>query len=130
MPHKGPQRIPTIAVLINIRHAAPQARLQVLRVVPEQQHDEPPRERRKRRPGVVADARAQRLGRHDREARAGLDGQARQAEDHAREDVDDDLLVHGRDLARARGAPAKDEVAAEEAGEKGVVGAWRGGVGD
>lgn len=95
MPNQGPQRIPTIAVLVNVRHAAPQTRLQILGVVSEDEHDEPPRQRRKSRPGVVADLGVQRLGRDEREPVARLDGQARQGQGHAREDVDDDLLVDG-----------------------------------
>lgn len=113
-----------IAVLVNVRHAAPQARLQVLGVVLEQQHDQPPRQRRERGPGVVADLRVQRLGGDDGQAVAGLDGDAREGEGDAGEDVDDDLLVDGRDLAVALGALAEDDVAAEEAGEEGVKRAW------
>ena len=62
--------------------------------------------------------------RHDgQEARAGLDGQSRRREHGAREDVDDDLLADRRDAARL-GALPEDEVAAEEAREEAVVGAW------
>lgn len=41
-----------------------------------------------------------------------LDCEAGQGENDAREDVDDDLLVDGGDLARALGAGAEDKVAA------------------
>lgn len=123
MPHQGPQRIPAVAVLVNISHTAPQTRLQILRVVLEQQHDHAPRQRRKRGPGVVGDLRVQRLARHDGQAVAGLDGDARQGQGDAGEDVDDNLLVDGRDLAVALGALSEDDVAAEEAGKEGVEGA-------
>lgn len=123
MPQQGPQRVPLVAVLVNVRHAAPQAGLQLLRVVAEQQHDARPRQRREGGPGVVREVGAQRLARHDGQAVARLDGQARQRQAHAREDVDDDLLVDARRPARPRGPPPEDDVAAEEAGEEGVVGA-------
>lgn len=123
MPHQGPQRIPAVAVLVDISHAASQTRLQILRVVLEQQHDHAPRQRRKRGPGVVGDLRVQRLARHDGQAVAGLDGDARQGQSDAGEDVDDNLLVDGRDLAVALGALAEDDVAAEETGKEGVEGA-------
>lgn len=123
MPNKRPQRVPAIAVLVDIHHTAPQARLQVLRVVLEQQHHHAPAQRRERRPRVVRDLAAQRLPGHAGKTRAGLDGEPREGEDDAGEDVDDDLLVDGGDVARAAGAAAEDEVAAEEAGEEGVVGA-------
>ena len=123
MPDQGPQRIPAVAVLVDISHAAPQTRLQILRVVLEQQHHHAPRQRRKRGPGVVGDLRVQRLARHDGKAVAGLDGDACQGQGDAGEDVDDNLLVDGRDLAVALGALSEDDVAAEEAGEEGVEGA-------
>lgn len=123
MPHQSPQRVPAVAVLVDISHAAPQTRLQILRVVLKQQHDHAPRQGRKRGPGVVGDLRVQRLARHDGKAVAGLDGDARQGQGDAGEDVDDNLLVNGRDLAVALGALAEDDVAAEETGEEGVEGA-------
>jgi hypothetical protein len=52
-----------------------------------------------------------------------MDQNPGEREHGAREDVDDNLLVDGRDLACAGGAPAEDEVAAKETGEEGVVGA-------
>lgn len=126
MPEQSPQRVPLVAVLVDVRHAIPQARLQVLGMVLEQQHHQTPRHRGEHGPCVVADFRVQRLGRDDGQAVARLDGEARQAEGNAREDVDDNLLADGRDFAVALGALAEDEVAAEKAGEEGVEGAcWR-----
>lgn len=127
MPHQRPQRVPAVAVLVNVRHAAAQAALQLVGVVLEEQHDGAPGEARKRRPRVVGDAGAQRLVRDPGErGGAGLDGNLGEAEADAGKDVDDDLLADTRDLAGARGALAKDHVAAEEAGEEGVVGACGG----
>lgn len=119
MPDKIPQTVPVIALLVDIVHAALEAGLQVLGVVAEQVHDHGPAERGKDGPGVVADlVRSARL-RDDGEAASRLHGQARERQHHARKHVDDDLLVHRRDLARAR-APAKDKVAAYQTGEEGV----------
>lgn len=53
---------------------------------------------------------------------ARFDGDAGEGEDDAREYVDDDLLVHARDLAGPFGASAKDEVTADKAAKEGVVG--------
>ena len=111
VPDKVPQRIPMIGVDIDIIHTAPQTRLQVLGMPPEEVHHHSPRQRRERRPRVVADLRAQRLLGDDGEARARLDGYAREGEDDAREDVDDDLLADGGDFAGALGAAAEDDVA-------------------
>ena len=124
MPNPSPQRIPLPRIRINIRHATPQARLQLGRIVAEQMHHGRPREAGEDGPGVVADDGAAAGLRHDgQEARAGLDGQSRRREHGAREDVDDDLLADRRDAARL-GALPEDEVAAEEAREEAVVGAW------
>lgn len=112
MPEQSPQRVPVVAVLVNVRHAAPQARLQILGMVLEDQHHQAPRHRGEDRPCVVADLRLQRLGRDDGQAVARLDGEARQGEGNAREDVDDDLLADGGDFAVALGALAEDDVAA------------------
>lgn len=93
MPEQGPERVKVVTVLVDVRHAGPQTRLQVLGVVAEHKHHHGPRQRRKRRPGVVADGRVQRLRGHDGEPVARLDGDAREGEHDARKDVDDDLLV-------------------------------------
>lgn len=124
MPHQRPQRVPAVAVLVNVRHAAAQARLQLVRVVAEDEHDHAPGDRGEGGPGVVVDGAAQRLVGDDGEAGVGLDGEVGEAEADAGKDVDDNLLADGGDLAGAGGALAKDNVAAEEAGEEGVVGAW------
>lgn len=124
VPEERPQRVPVVAVPVDVDHAAPQAGLQLLRVVAEEQHDRGPAERRERGPGVVVDARVQGLRGHEGEADAGLDGEAREGQDDPGEDVDDDLLVDRRDLARSLGAPAEDEVAADQTGEEGVIGPY------
>lgn len=95
MPDQSAERVETVTILINVRHAAPQARLQLLGVVAEYQHDGGPGEGRKGRPGVLVDLGVQGLGRDDGEADAGLDGDAGEGEGGAREDVDNDLLVDG-----------------------------------
>lgn len=123
MPQQRSQIRELIAVLVDILHAPPQTRLQLLRVVPEQQHDHGPRQAGEGGPRVVADLAAQGLVGDDGEADAGLDGEARKGEGDAGEDVDDDLLVDGGDAAGALGAGAEDEVAADEAAEEAVVGA-------
>lgn len=92
-------------------------------MVLEYQHHQTPRHRGEHGPCVVADLRVQRLGRDDGQAVARLDGEARQGEGNAREDVDDNLLADGGDFAVALGALAEDDVAAEKAGEEGVEGA-------
>lgn len=124
VPHQCSQGIPVVAVLVDIRHAAAQAGLQVLWVVAEQGHDGAPGHRGKDGPGVVADLGAKGLVGHDGEAGALLDGQAGEGQRDAGKDVDDNLLVDRRDLAVAR-AGAKDKVAADETGEEAVVGTWR-----
>jgi hypothetical protein len=123
VPDQRPQRVPAVAVLIDVHHAAAQAVLQVLRVVAEEQHDHAPGERSKGRPGVVANLGAQWLARDYGEADARLDGETGESENNTSEDVDDNLLLDSRDVAGALGAPAEDDVAAEEAGEEGIVGA-------
>ena len=55
VPNQRPERIEAVTILINVRHATPQTRLQLLGVVAEYQHDHGPRQRRKGRPGVVVD---------------------------------------------------------------------------
>src|SRR5688572_29825610 len=121
MPKQCPQVRELITVLIDVRHTAPQTRLQLLRVVPEQQHHHAPRQARERGPCVVADLGTQRLSGDDGEAGAGLDGEACEGESYAGEDVDDDLLVDGGDAASAFGAGAEDEVAADETAEEAIV---------
>lgn len=122
VPHQRPQRIPVIAVLVDICHAATQAGLQILWMVTEQGHDRTPGHRGKDRPGIVADLGAEGLVRDDGEAGALLDGEAGEGQRDAGKDVDDNLLVDRRDLAAAR-AGAEDEVAADKTGEEAVVGA-------
>ncbi|EAQ89248.1 hypothetical protein CHGG_05867 [Chaetomium globosum CBS 148.51] len=90
-------------------------------------HDQRPRRARKQRPGRGGDGRARLGRRHHGQPDAGLHGQPRQRQHHAREDVDDDLLVDAGDFARARRPAPEDDVPAEEAGEEAVVGAWMGG---
>jgi len=102
-----------IRILIDVRHTAPQARLQLGGVVAEQVHDHAPRSGREDGPRVAADGGARGRRRHTRQPAAGLHGQAREREDDAREDVDDDLLTDAADLARPRGAAAEDDVAAD-----------------
>lgn len=120
MPDQSAERVETVTILINVRHAAPQARLQLLGVVAEYQHDGGPGEGGKGGPGVLVDLGVQGLGRDEGEADAGLDGDAGEGEGGARKDVDDDLLVDGGDFAGACPA-AEDEVAADEAAKEGIV---------
>lgn len=126
MPDKRPQRVPVITVLVNIIHTALQAGLQLIRIIAKQEHNRTPRQRRKRRPGIVVDLGPQRLVGDDGEARVGPDGEVGERQRHARKDVNDDLLAYGRDLAGARGADSKDKVAAYHACEEGVVWTWGG----
>ena len=123
MPHKVPQAVPSVGVAVDVRHAAAQARLQLSRVLVKQIHHHAPADAGKDRPGVVANGGAGTGLRHAGEAVAGLDGQPRQREHDSRKDVDDDLLVDARHLARAPRPLAKDEVAAQQAGHEGVIGA-------
>jgi hypothetical protein len=90
-------------------------------MVPEQMHDHGPGHRGEDGPGVVADQAGPRLLGNQGQALAGLHGQSSQGEDDTREDVDDDLLVHRRDLAAAPRATAEDEIATYQAGDEGVV---------
>lgn len=125
VPKKGAERVPLVALLVNVAHAAAETGLELLGVVPEEVHDKCPTCRREDGPGIVGDGLgARRLG-DDGQAVAGLDGDASQGEHHAGKDVDDDLLVDRRDLACPRGAAAEHEVAAQETGDEGVVCAWR-----
>lgn len=96
----------------------------------EEVHDHAPGDGGEDGPGVVGDGGRGRGPRHEGQAVAGLHGEAREGEHDAREDVDDDLLVHARDLARAPRALAEDEVAAHEAGEEVIVRAWIFGKGE
>jgi hypothetical protein len=123
MPDEIPQAVPLVRLQVDVVHARAQARLQVLGVAAEEVHDEAPGDRGEDGPGVVADGGRRGLLRHHGEAVAGLHGQPRQRQHHAREHVDDDLLVHARYLARPRPA-AEYEVAAQEAGEETVVGSY------
>lgn len=126
MPDKIPQPIPRVRLRVDVRHAAPQAGLQLGGVPPKEVHDGGPRDAGEDGPRVEADGGAvARLRHHGQAVAAGLHGQPRQRQHDAREDVDDDLLVHARDAARPLGPLPEDEVAAEEAGEEAVVGAWR-----
>ena len=93
LPEQSSKRVKLVTILINVRHAASQARLQVLGVVAEDQHNHSPGQRSERWPGVVVDRAVKRLGRYDRQAGAGLNGDACEGEHDARKDVDDDLLV-------------------------------------
>lgn len=55
MPDQRPQGIPVVAILVNVRHAAAQTRLQLVGVVLEEQHDGAPGNGGKGGPGVVVD---------------------------------------------------------------------------
>lgn len=123
MPYEVAERIPLVTLLVDVAHAAAQTGLQLLAVVAEEVHNKSPAGGGEDGPGVVADGRGPPGLGDEGQAVAGLDGDAGEGEDDAREDVDDDLLVDGRDLARPQGPAAKDKVAAEKAGNKGVVGA-------
>lgn len=113
MPDEVPQSVPLVTLSIDITHTTPQAGLQILGVVPEQPHDHAPADAGEDGPGVVAHAGAEGLPRDQGEGEGGplLDAQAGEGEDDAGKDVNDNLLVDARDLARAR-TSAKDEVAA------------------
>src|SRR6478752_802370 len=93
MPKQSPERVKVIAVLINVRHTASQARLQLLGVVSEDQHHHSLRERRERRPGILINDSMERFGRHEWESVAWLHSDTGECEHHSRKDVDDDLLV-------------------------------------
>lgn len=111
MPEEIPQAVPVVGLLVDVGHAGAQARLQVVGVVAEEVHDEAPGGGGEDGPGVARDEGGGPLPRHEGQAAARRHRQPRQRQHHAREDVDDDLLVHAGDLARPR-APAEDEVAA------------------
>lgn len=132
-----------LALLVQIRHTAPQARLQEVGIPSEEPHDHAPADARKHGPRVLLRAPAPRGGtvlaeqvlehagpaaaargrvaglEADGRVRAllGRDGQLREAEADAREDVDDNLLV---DAALALVAAPEDDVAGEDAGDEGV----------
>lgn len=94
-------------------------------MVAEEQHNRGPRQRSERGPGIVVDARVPGLARDDGQAVAGLNGNAREGQDNARKDVDNDLLVDRRDAAGALRTSAEDEVTTEQSGKEGVVWACR-----
>jgi len=98
-----------ITILIDILHTTPQARLHTLRVPPEDPHNRCPAHSRKYRPCILLQLVRQ-LHAADNPCR-GLNQYPGQRKHDTGEDVDDDLLVHRRNLAGAGGAPAKDEVA-------------------
>lgn len=121
LPEQSSKRIEFVAVLVDIRHAASQARLQLLRMVAEDQHDHSPREGSERWPGVMVDRAVERFGRYNGETGARLDSDACEGEHDARKDVDDDLLVDRRYLSCTLRSTAKDEVTADETAYKRVV---------
>lgn len=93
MPKQSSERVKVIAVLVNVRHTASQARLQLLGMVSEDQHHHGPRERRERRPRILINDPMERFGRYEWESVAWLNGDTGECEHHSRKDVDDDLLV-------------------------------------
>ena len=125
VPNKVPQTVPVVGIVIDVRHAALQAGLELRRVLAEEVHDHGPTDAGKHGPGVVADGGTAGRIRQGRDSVAGLHGQPREGEHDPREDIDDDLLVHARDLARPRRALSKDDVAAEESSDEGIIGTWR-----
>jgi hypothetical protein len=110
-----------IAIFIDIRHTALEARLDGLWIPPKDPHDGAPAHGRKHGPRILAECIRELCTTHN--AHGGLDGEFCKREHHARKDVDDDLLVYRGDLAATRTA-AEDDVAPEETGEEGVVGPW------
>lgn len=123
MPDEIPQAIPVVRLLVDVGHAAAEGGLQVVGVVAEEVHDGGPAGGGEDGPGVVRYAGGHLLARHEGEARTplGLDGEPGEREHHAREHVDDDLLVDARDLAALLGAPPEDGVPAQQPGGEGVV---------
>lgn len=102
VPDEISQPIPVITLCVDVVHATPQTRLQVLGVVAEQPHDHAPAETGKDGPGIVAHGAANIVPcRHDGQAKGAvfLDRQLGQGQGDAREDVNDNLLVDARDLA-------------------------------
>lgn len=120
MPDEIPKAVPVVGLVVDVAHAGAQAGLEVVRVVAEEVHDHAPGDGGEDGPGVPRDQGRGALARDPREALPRLHGEPGQGQDDAREDVDYDLLVHARDLARSRAA-AEDEVAAHQAGEEVVV---------
>lgn len=125
MPNEIPQRVPLITLRINITHAAPQARLQILRMIAKQPHNQPPADTRKHRPGIVAHALANPIATDDRQRQPATlaHGEPRQRQHDARKHVYHNLLVDAADLAAGPRPPAKHKVAAQQARDQRVVGA-------
>lgn len=150
MPDEIPNPIPALRVVVEILHATPQTRLQHIRMPAKQPHDSAPTQTRKDGPTIPLDAPLPRtparqpvqpaaptrpdvpvrpdppLAHPHRPARR--DRELGEPQHHAREDVDDNLLVDAAGLGAAVcGAAAEDDVAAGEAGDEGVDGglvAW------
>jgi hypothetical protein len=109
----------------HITHTTPQTRLYRLRMPPKDIHDHRPTHTRKNRPPILHDP-LPRLTLTEQSPTAaaaldlahalGLHRQLGQRKAYAREDVYDDLLRHG-----VVDCATEDDVAAEEAGEEGVV---------
>lgn len=127
VPGKIPQPIPMVTLRINVVHTTPQTGLQILRVVLEQPHHHSPTNTRKNRPSIVTHLARKRFPRHDRQRKrtALPHRQLGQCQHHARKDINDNLLIDARDLARA-GTPAKNQVAAQQARDERVVGPFLG----
>lgn len=76
----------------HVDHATPQTGRQGLGVPPEEVHDKRPGQTGKGRPGIVGDRGAGFGGDEGGErVHVGLDGEFREGEHHASEDVDDNL---------------------------------------
>ena len=112
---------------LHILHTTPHARLQRLGMPPIQPHDGAPAHRRKDGPRVLRDALLPPLRHNHHPPHAIppilrlLHRQLRQRQHHSGKNIDDDLLVHAA-LATA----AEDGVAAQQAGQEGVVAAFAG----
>jgi len=113
MPDEVAQRVPLTALLVNVRHTATQAGLQIGRVMAEEVHDHSPARTSEDGPGIVADLSREVLAADEGQALARGDGEAGEGQDDTRKNVDNDLLVDTRDLAASRGAAAEDDVAAQ-----------------
>lgn len=126
MPDEVAQAIPVVGLLVDIRHAVPERRLQVVGVVAEEVHDGSPGGGREDGPRVVRDGRGDGLARQEGQAAAvGLHGEAREGQDDPCEHVYHDLLAHARDLAAARRPLPEDDVAAQQARHEAVVRPFR-----